>query len=47
MGQCQAAVAEAVEVFGKVDILFVCTSEGMFNCSSLHVYMAKNAYGHV
>ena len=28
MGQCQAAVAEAVEVFGKVDILLCCSSEG-------------------
>lgn len=28
MGLCQAAIAEAVEVFGRVDILFCCTSEG-------------------
>ncbi|KAI9658078.1 MAG: hypothetical protein M1821_002738 [Bathelium mastoideum] len=29
MGQCQAAVAEAVEVFGRIDILFCCTSEAV------------------
>lgn len=29
MGQCGAAVAEAVEVFGRIDILLCCTSEGM------------------
>lgn len=28
MGQCQAAVAEAVEAFGKLDILLCCLSEG-------------------
>ena len=28
MGECQAAVAEAVEVFGGLDILLCCTSEG-------------------
>ena len=28
MGQCQAAVAEAVEVFGNLDILLCCSSEG-------------------
>lgn len=28
MALCQAAVAEAVHVFGKVDILFCCASEG-------------------
>lgn len=28
MGQCQATVAEAVEAFGEIDILFCCTSEG-------------------
>lgn len=27
MGQCQSAVAEAVQSFGRVDILFVCHSE--------------------
>ncbi|KAI9711178.1 MAG: hypothetical protein M1820_002165 [Bogoriella megaspora] len=29
MGQCQAAVAEAVEVFGRIDILLCCTSEAV------------------
>ena len=29
MGPCQAAVAEAVAAFGKIDILICCTSEGM------------------
>ena len=28
MGLCQAAVAEAVEAFGKLDILLCCSSEG-------------------
>ena len=28
MGQCQAAVAEAVEVCGGLDILLCCSSEG-------------------
>lgn len=28
MGQCGAAIAEAVEVFGRIDILLCCTSEG-------------------
>ena len=28
MGQCQAAVAEAVEAYGKLDILLCCSSEG-------------------
>jgi NAD(P)-dependent dehydrogenase (short-subunit alcohol dehydrogenase family) len=28
MGQCGAAVAEAVEVFGRIDVLLCCTSEG-------------------
>ena len=28
MGECQAAVAEAVELFGGLDILLCCTSEG-------------------
>ena len=31
MGQCGAAVAEAVEVFGRIDILLCCTSEGLFS----------------
>lgn len=29
MGECQAAVAEAVEAFGKLDILFCCSSEAL------------------
>jgi len=29
MGQCQAAVAEAVKSFGKIDILLCCTSEAL------------------
>ena len=28
MGHCQAAVAEAVDTFGKLDILLCCSSEG-------------------
>ncbi len=30
MGQCGAAVAEAVQVFGRVDILLCCKFEGVF-----------------
>ncbi|MCJ1322934.1 hypothetical protein MMC15_008284 [Xylographa vitiligo] len=30
IGQCQAAVAQAVVAFGKIDILFCCSSEGTF-----------------
>ena len=37
MGKCQAAVAEAVEAFGRVDILFCCTSEGMWLYTILRV----------
>jgi NAD(P)-dependent dehydrogenase (short-subunit alcohol dehydrogenase family) len=33
MGQCGAAVAEAVEVFGRIDILLCCTSEGSLHPS--------------
>lgn len=29
MGQCGAAIAEAKEAFGRIDILLCCTSEGM------------------
>jgi hypothetical protein len=29
MGQCQAAVAEAVASFGRLDILLCCTSQGI------------------
>ena len=29
MGQCQAAVAQAVEAFGKLDVLFCCSSEAV------------------
>lgn len=29
MGQCQSAIAEAVQSFGRVDILFCCTSEAV------------------
>ena len=29
MGQCQAAVAEAISVFGGLDVLFCCASEGI------------------
>ena len=35
MGQCQAIVAEAVEAFGQIDILFCCTSEGKQSYLSL------------
>lgn len=30
MGLCQAAVAEAVEAFGKLDVLLCCSSEGFY-----------------
>ena len=29
MWQCQAIVAEAVEAFGRLDILLCCSSEGL------------------
>ncbi|MCJ1433730.1 hypothetical protein MMC27_003094 [Xylographa pallens] len=29
IGQCQAAIAQAVEAFGKIDILFCCSSEAV------------------
>ena len=38
MGQCQAAVAEAVETFGKLDILLCCSSEGRY----LYVLLERN-----
>lgn len=41
MGQCGAAVAEAVEVFGRIDILLCCTSEGMNE--SIHL-LSKEIY---
>ena len=28
MSLCQAAVAEALEAFGRIDVLFCCCSEG-------------------
>ena len=37
MGLCQAAVAEAVEAFGRLDILLCCSSEG--RSSLLHDYI--------
>jgi NAD(P)-dependent dehydrogenase (short-subunit alcohol dehydrogenase family) len=30
VGQCQAAVAEAVEAFGRIDVLLCAASEGKF-----------------
>ena len=29
MGQCQAAIAHTVEAFGKLDVLFCCSSEAI------------------
>lgn len=28
LGQCQAAVARATSIFGRIDVLFCCSSEG-------------------
>ena len=28
MGQCTAAIAEAIQAFGRIDILLCCKSEG-------------------
>lgn len=42
MALCQAAVAEAVHVFGKVDILFCCASEGKLNGSGVIFYCLQN-----
>ena len=33
MSSCGAAVAEAVQVFGRIDILLCCKSEGMKHCA--------------
>ena len=30
MGQCGAAIAETVDVFGRIDILLCCTTEGIY-----------------
>lgn len=30
VGQCQAAVAEAVEAFGRIDVLLCAASEGKY-----------------
>jgi NAD(P)-dependent dehydrogenase (short-subunit alcohol dehydrogenase family) len=35
VGQCQAAVAEAVEAFGRIDVLLCAASEG--TVSSIHI----------
>ena len=35
IGQCQAAVAEAVSAFGRIDVLFCCSSEGTAVTSTL------------
>lgn len=35
MGQCSAAVAEAVAAFGRIDILLCCKSEGGFLLCSM------------
>ena len=40
MGQCEAAVAEAKEHFGRVDILLCCTSEGVSNPNLISVYLS-------
>lgn len=37
MGQCGAAVAETVEVFGRIDILLCCTSEGTSHSTHHHL----------
>lgn len=29
MAQCQAAIAEVVEIWGRIDILLCCSSEGI------------------
>lgn len=31
VGQCQAAVAEAVEAFGRIDVLLCAASEGKYS----------------
>jgi hypothetical protein len=36
VGQCQAAIAEAIEAFGRVDVLLGCTSEGIYCIYFLH-----------
>jgi len=39
MGSCGAAVAEAVQVFGRIDILLCCKSDGMSKATYVvHLY---------
>jgi NAD(P)-dependent dehydrogenase (short-subunit alcohol dehydrogenase family) len=48
MGQCGAAVAEAKEVFGRIDILLCCSSEGTSTTQQLgslgHRSYTRNSY---
>lgn len=36
MGQCQAAVAEVVAIFRRLDVLFCCSSQGVFQQDVLY-----------
>jgi hypothetical protein len=44
VGQCQAAVAEAVEAFGRIDVLLGNTSEGKLSVVQDCVLQASNMY---
>jgi NAD(P)-dependent dehydrogenase (short-subunit alcohol dehydrogenase family) len=48
MGQCGAAVAEAVELFGRIDILLCCTSEGntFFDSHVLYILTKGSCCGY-
>jgi NAD(P)-dependent dehydrogenase (short-subunit alcohol dehydrogenase family) len=43
VGQCQAAVAEAVEAFGRIDVLLCAASEGMSYESACLVELIPDA----
>ncbi|KAL8919773.1 MAG: hypothetical protein Q9172_004827 [Xanthocarpia lactea] len=41
MGQCQAAVAEVVTLFRRLDVLFCCSSQGVFNQNPLSTLIGR------
>lgn len=43
VGQCQAAVAEAVEAFGRIDVLLCAASEGTSSVSNSDVELIPDA----
>ena len=41
MGQCQAAVAEVITLFRRLDVLFCCTSQGVFKRNPLSTLIGR------